>query len=92
MEISSAMVHLISLGAAALYLADRGDLERGVEIYALVSRYPWIDKSQWFQDVIKGPLNSQTVSLPPDAIAGAQKRGRERDLEETVRELLAELA
>jgi tetratricopeptide (TPR) repeat protein len=92
MEISSAMVHLHTLGAAALYLANRGDLERAVEIYALARRYPWIAKSQWHQDVIEAPLSTMTSSLSPEIIAAAQERGRERDLGETVQELLLELA
>jgi len=92
MQISSAMVHLFTLGAASLYLADQGDQERGVEIYALARRYPWIAKSRWHQDVIEAPLRALTSSLSPEVIAAAQMRGRERDLEATVRELFKELA
>jgi predicted ATPase/DNA-binding SARP family transcriptional activator len=88
-QISSAMVFLKTLGAAALYLADGGDLERGVEIYALARRYHWIAKSQWQKDVVERPLTSLTAPLSPEVIAAAQKRGRERDLGETVQELLA---
>jgi predicted ATPase/DNA-binding SARP family transcriptional activator len=91
MEISSALVHIPSLGAAALYLADQGDLERAVEIYALASRYPWIAKSQWYQDVIEAPLKNLTAHLSFEVIAAAKKRGRERDLKGTVQELLTEL-
>jgi hypothetical protein len=58
-------------------LADQGDLERRIEIYALASRYPWIEKSQWYQDVIEAPLKNLTAHLSFDVIAAAKKRGRE---------------
>jgi tetratricopeptide (TPR) repeat protein len=92
MEIKSAIVLLYAISCAALFLANQGDLERAVEIYALAKRYPWIAKSQWYQDVIEAPLNTLTDSLLPEVIATAQQRGRERDLEETVQELITELA
>jgi len=92
MQISSAMVHLYTLGAAALYQANQGDLERAIEIYALATRYTWIAKSQWHKDVIETPLSAMTASLSPEIIAAAQQRGRERDLDKTVQELFAEMA
>lgn len=92
LDISSYLVLIPALGAAALYLADQGDLERGIEIYALASRHPWIGKSRWYQDVIEEPLINLTASLSPEVIAAARKRGRERDIDKTVQELLAELA
>jgi tetratricopeptide (TPR) repeat protein len=90
-KINSILVHIPTLGAAALYLAYGRSLERAVEIYALASRYPWIAKSKWCQDVIEAPLTSLTASLSTEAIAAAQERGRERDLEAAVQELLNEL-
>ena len=91
LEISSSLVLIPTFGTVALYLDNQGDLERAVEIYALASRYPWIDKSQWYHDVIEGPLTTLTASLSPTVIATAQKRGRERDLENIVQELLVDL-
>lgn len=89
-KIKSVLVHIPTLGAVALYLAYGGSLERAVEIYALASRYPLIAKSKWCQDVIGYPLTSLTASLSPEVIAAAQERGRKRDLDETVKELIAE--
>jgi predicted ATPase len=91
-EINSKIVHIFALPEVAFLLAEGGDLERATEIYALASRYPWISKSQWFQDVIGGPLATLTASLSSEVIAAAQQRGRERDLDNTVQELMAELA
>jgi tetratricopeptide (TPR) repeat protein len=90
-KINSILVHIPTLGAAALYLAYSESLERAVEIYALASRYPLIAKSKWCQDLIERPLTSLTASLSPEVITAAQERGRKRDLDETVKELLAEL-
>jgi tetratricopeptide (TPR) repeat protein len=91
-EIKSTIVHIFTLPGVALLLAEGGDLECAVEIYALASRYRWIDKSKWFQDIIEGPLTIITAPLSPRVIAAAQQRGRERDLGNTVQELIAELA
>jgi tetratricopeptide (TPR) repeat protein len=91
-EINSAMSQVRVLSEASLILAEEGDLERAIEIYALASRYLWIGESQWHHDVIEHPLDILTSSLPEEVIEAAQKRGRERDLEGTVQELLAELA
>jgi hypothetical protein len=90
-EIRSALVQLHALSAAALYLADQGELERGIEIYALASRYPWIKKSRWFQDVIEHLLTTLTAPSPAEIIAAAQQQGRDRKFDETFQELLAEL-
>jgi tetratricopeptide (TPR) repeat protein len=79
------------LPAAALWLAAEGQVERAVEVYALALRYPHIARSRWFQDVFGPPIAAAAASLPPEIVRAAQARGRARDLEATVRELLAEL-
>jgi len=89
-EINSAMAQIYTLTGVALLLAKRGNLKHAVEIHALVMRYPWIANSQWNQDIIVRPLTTLTASLSPETIAAAQKRGRARNLEETVQELVAE--
>jgi predicted ATPase/DNA-binding SARP family transcriptional activator len=90
-EISSAMSHIFALTGVALLLAEQGDLERAVEIYALSMRYPWQGKGRWTEDVVGRALASYTANMSDEIIAAAQKRGRERDLEATVRELFDEL-
>jgi hypothetical protein len=81
-----------ALPAIALLLADRGETERAVELYALASRYPYVANVQWFEDVAGKQIAAVAATLPPDVVAAAQERGRARDLEATVEELLAELA
>jgi hypothetical protein len=82
---------LHALPAVALLLADRGEAERAVELYALASRYPFVASSRWFEDVAGKHTAAAATGLPPDAVAAAQERGRTRDLWATVEELPAEL-
>jgi tetratricopeptide (TPR) repeat protein len=82
---------LMALPAAALLLADRGQEERAVELYALASRYPFVANSRWFEDVAGKHIAAVAATLPPEVVAAARERGRARDLEAMVAELLAEL-
>jgi predicted ATPase/DNA-binding SARP family transcriptional activator len=80
---------ITALSAAALLLIDAGDAERGVEVYALVSRYPHVANSKWFEDVAGKEIAAVAESLPPEVVAAAQERGRARDLWEMAEELLS---
>jgi len=79
------------LPVAALFLAVRGEAERAIELYALATRYPYVANSRWFDDVAGRQIATTAAQLSPDVIAAAQDRGRARDLDETVQELLLEL-
>jgi hypothetical protein len=79
------------LPALSLLLADRGEAELAVEIYALVSRYPLVTNSRWCEDVFGRHIAAVAATLPPDVVAAAQERGRARDLWSTVEELLSKL-
>jgi tetratricopeptide (TPR) repeat protein len=81
-----------ALPAMALLLAGEGEYERAVELYALASsRYPLVAKSRWFADVAGDTLSEVAATLPAERVAVLQQRGRTRDLEATVSELLTEL-
>jgi predicted ATPase/DNA-binding SARP family transcriptional activator len=82
---------MYALPGIALLLADRGDKERAVELYALASRYPLVANSRWFEDVAGQHIAAMAATLPPEIVAAAQEHGRARDLKATVAELLAEL-
>jgi tetratricopeptide (TPR) repeat protein len=82
---------MYALSAIALLLADQGEGERAVELYALASRYPFVGNSRWFEDIAGKHIAAVAAGLPPEVVAAAQERGRARDLEATVAELLAEL-
>ena len=78
------------LPGLALLLADEGQAERAVELYALASRHPLVANSRWFEDVAGRHIASVAATLPPEVVSAAQERGRARDLDATVAELLAE--
>jgi len=82
---------LFSVAHTALLLAGQGEPERAVELYALASRYPYLGNSRYWEDLAGQHIAAVAAKLPPGAIAAAQERGRARDLDATVTELLAEL-
>jgi len=73
-----------------LFLAKSSEEERAVELYAMVSSYPFVSKSRWFSDVYENRIRESISSLSPDLVAKARERGQARDLDETINELLAE--
>jgi tetratricopeptide (TPR) repeat protein len=83
---------LWALPVTALLLAGEGANESAVELYALASRYPLVANSRWFADVAGNTLTRVAATLPAARVAILQERGRARDLEATVKELLAELS
>jgi tetratricopeptide (TPR) repeat protein len=82
---------LWALPVLALLLADEGQAERSVELYALASRSPFVSKSCWFQDVVGREISDVAAALPPNTLAAIEERGRAQDLESTAAELLTEL-
>jgi predicted ATPase/DNA-binding SARP family transcriptional activator len=76
----------------ALFLAESGESERAVELYALASRHPYIGESQYWDDIAGRHIATMSAGLPPETVEAARERGRTRDLGATVAELLAELS
>ena len=50
-----------------------------------------IANRRWFEDVAGKPIAAVADTLPPDVVAAAQERGRARDFDATITELLHEL-
>jgi predicted ATPase/DNA-binding CsgD family transcriptional regulator len=90
-EIRTLEPYLYALPAAALLFNDEGEKERAVELHALASRYPLVAKSRWFADVAGNTLSAVAATLPAERVAILKERGKNRDLEATAAELLAEL-
>jgi len=90
-EIRSHSLPIAVLPALALFLTDEGETERALEIHALASCYPLATDSRWYEDVAGREIAAAAEALPAEVVAVAQERGRARDLEATVEELLAEL-
>jgi tetratricopeptide (TPR) repeat protein len=83
---------ITALPAVALLLADQGEEERAVELYALAWRHGHVANSRWFEDVVGQHIAAIAATLPPDVVTAAQGRGKARDLWATAEELLTELA
>jgi hypothetical protein len=77
----------VLVGAAVL--AAEGGIEKALELLALVLCHPasW----QLVKDRALPLVAELEAELPPEAAAAARERGRARDLDTTVAELLAEL-
>jgi tetratricopeptide (TPR) repeat protein len=89
--IRSGPAPLIALPVAALVLADLGETERAVEIYACASRYPHVARSRLWEDVAGRQIAALAATLSPEVVAAAQARGRARDRDATIDELAVEL-
>jgi tetratricopeptide (TPR) repeat protein len=77
-------------GMARLF-AEQGQAERAVELYALAACDPLVAKAQSFEDIAGRHVREAAGALPADVVAAARARGRGRDPQATVRELLEEL-
>jgi hypothetical protein len=83
--------YLYGLPSAAALSLGEGQVERAVELYALALQQPFVSSSCWYADIVGCQIAAAAETLPPDVVASAQERGRARNLETTVRELVAEL-
>jgi len=91
LQMKSFTILISVLPLAACVLVSDGRISQAVELYALASRYSYVSNSRWFADVVGQPVETAAVTLSPEAVVAAQKRGRERDLWKTAAELLVEL-
>jgi tetratricopeptide (TPR) repeat protein len=90
-EIGAFFPPITALPAVALLLIEENQVERAVELYACVMRYPYATNSRWFEDVAGREISAAEETLQPKVVAGAQERGQARDLWATAEELLDEL-
>jgi predicted ATPase len=79
---------VFALSAVSLLLADAGQVERAVELYALASRSPFVANSRWFEDAVGRHILIAAATLPPEAAAAARQRGQQRDVWATANECL----
>jgi predicted ATPase len=80
---------LATFDGIAMLLAAEGERERALELSSLILHHPAI--WQAIKDSAASLVAELEAELPPDVVAAAQERGRARDLEATVAELLVEL-
>jgi tetratricopeptide (TPR) repeat protein len=93
MAIEGPIWHLLTvcLPGVALLLADRGNVERAIEVYSLALCQPELANSRWVEDVAGKHIAAAAAALPSEVVAAAQERGRALDLWATARALLDEL-
>ena len=75
----------------ALYLIQRGEKERAIEIYTLAACYPLVEKAPWFHDLAMRQVATISDALPTEIVLTAQARDKVRDMQTTLAELLREL-
>jgi hypothetical protein len=90
LEVRTILPLLEALPAIAKFLCLQEEIELAVEIYALTRTSPMLANAALIQDLIGSFMDAITKPLPPDVVAAAQERGRQRDLWETAAELLAQ--
>jgi transcriptional regulator with XRE-family HTH domain/tetratricopeptide (TPR) repeat protein len=84
MSIDSSRTALHLLPAIALYEANRGEIERAIEVYAQAIDSPYVKNSQWFEDIAGNHINSLAAGLPPDIVEAARDRGKSLDIWDTL--------
>jgi tetratricopeptide (TPR) repeat protein len=85
-----ALMHVLPV--VALLLVDEDEVERAVEIVALVRHYPLLAKSRWMDDTVGQVVESAAAALAPDMVKAAQARGRSLDMWDSAARLLEELS
>ena len=78
------------IGRAALFAALQGDIEKGVELYALVTRYPYVGNSVFWEDTAGKYIAERAAELTEEVRTAAQDRGVKLDLHDTIKVLLEE--
>ncbi|MFC1849413.1 protein kinase [candidate division CSSED10-310 bacterium] len=82
---------LVVLSATACYLARRGDETLAIEVYALTSQRSFVAKSSWFRDTIGQHIEELKRSLSAAEVNTLIERGKKRELEPTVQEIMDHL-
>ena len=82
---------LFVLPGIALLLADAGETERAIEIYAQIADVPLVANSQMRWDLAGAQLATVAATLSPALVAAARARGQAEDLWAIAAALLLEL-
>jgi tetratricopeptide (TPR) repeat protein len=82
---------LLAFSALALHMLLEGEIERGIELYSLVSRYQAVSGSRWFEDAVGQQIDAAAARLPKETVAESKQRGQSLDLWQTAVDLSEEL-
>jgi tetratricopeptide (TPR) repeat protein len=83
------LLHLMPI--IPVVLADAGEVERAVELYALAESHPFVASSQLFEGIAGRFVEAAAATLPSDMVAAARERGQALDWWDTAAGLLDEL-
>jgi DNA-binding SARP family transcriptional activator/predicted ATPase len=70
------------LGTLALLLAETGNLEASLAVWAAIADHPTLKNSIWHADVLYKPLSALTASLTEDSRQAARNLGRVLTIQE----------
>jgi tetratricopeptide (TPR) repeat protein len=82
----------IALAAYVNVLLDEQQIERAVELEALVMNHPFAANSRFYQDLNARPVAHHVERLPPPVVAAARARGQARTRLATLDEVWGELS
>jgi hypothetical protein len=82
----------IALAAYVNVLLDEQQIERAVELEALVMNHPFAANSRYYQNLTARPIALHAECLPPEVVAAAKERGQARTRLATLDEVWAELS
>jgi DNA-binding SARP family transcriptional activator/predicted ATPase len=91
LEIKSFVGITFALTSSIPLTANLGTRERAIERYAVVSQYPMVANSAWFDDLVGQQIEAIAAELSPDIVALAEERGQRQELDTVAAEVLAEL-
>ncbi|NOZ72356.1 MAG: tetratricopeptide repeat protein [Chloroflexi bacterium] len=78
---------LTSLAGLVLLLTDDGEVERAVELHALLLEHPYTARAHWFSQIITPVVMVAAAGLSPEQRSAAAERGRAQDVWEVAAKL-----
>jgi tetratricopeptide (TPR) repeat protein len=79
---------MIALTSVALLWAMQGNAEQAIELYTVALQNGHVAHSRWYQDVVGQYIDAVAQTLPVAIVEAAQARGRVREWQSTVPDLL----
>ncbi|MEN8173511.1 MAG: BTAD domain-containing putative transcriptional regulator, partial [Chloroflexota bacterium] len=77
-----------AIPAAAYLIGSQGDATLAIEIYEFAKQRAFVKNSQWFEDTIGCKINALARELPSKVVKDAKRRGRDRDEDATITDLI----
>jgi len=84
-------VSCFCLAELALILAEKGDVEQAVELYAAVFGHPFVRNSQLYNDLYQKRLDSLSEAVPADVLEAARQRGSKLSMNQLAEQYLDRL-